>query len=135
MSNVPRGIRNHNPGNIRHGEKWQGLSSTQADKNFCQFTDPVWGIRALFKVLFTYQKKHHKKTIHQIIDRYAPPNENHTDNYINFVANKLGVGANDDISVQDTVTLYALSEAITKMENSNQHPYTLEQYNKAFSLL
>ncbi|WP_272691675.1 MULTISPECIES: structural protein [Providencia] len=135
MSNVPRGIRNNNAGNIRYGEKWQGLSPTQTDKDFCQFINPVWGIRALFKVLFTYQNKHHKKTIRQIIDRYAPPNENHTENYIQFVAKKLGVNADDEISVGDKTTLYALSEAIIKMENSNQHPYSVTQYDEAYRLL
>lgn len=135
MTSSMRGIRNNNPGNIRHGEKWQGLSSAQTDKSFCQFISPIWGIRALFKVLFTYQRKHNKKTIRQIIDRYAPPNENHTENYIQFVAKKLGVGANDEINVQDKATLYALSEAIIKMENSNQHPYSVEQYDEAFKLL
>ncbi|MFI3272941.1 MAG: structural protein, partial [Pseudomonadota bacterium] len=55
---MPRGIRNHNPGNIRHGDDWQGLRDTQTDKNFCQFVSPEFGIRALARVLMNYEKKH-----------------------------------------------------------------------------
>lgn len=34
MAKIARGERNNNPGNIRHGAKWQGLASTQTDKDF-----------------------------------------------------------------------------------------------------
>ena len=40
---IPRGIRNHNPGNIRHGDKWQGLSAEQTDSSFCVFDAPEYG--------------------------------------------------------------------------------------------
>ena len=47
MAKIARGERNNNPGNIRHGAKWQGLASTQTDKDFCQFISPEYGIRAI----------------------------------------------------------------------------------------
>ena len=43
---LPRGIRNHNPGNIKLGTAWDGLSDEQNDDVFCQFKEPVWGLRA-----------------------------------------------------------------------------------------
>ena len=38
-----RGIRNHNPGNIRHGEQWQGLAKEQTDPSFCVFISNEYG--------------------------------------------------------------------------------------------
>ena len=49
---LPRGIRNHNPGNIKLGTAWDGLSDEQNDDVFCQFKEPVWGLRA-FCLLYT----------------------------------------------------------------------------------
>ena len=60
---VARGIRNNNPGNIRHGEKWEGLSDKQTDSSFCIFVSPEYGIRALAKVLLTYYKKYQLNTV------------------------------------------------------------------------
>ena len=54
---LPRGIRNRNPGNLRHGDDWQGLSATQGDAAFCQFDDPLFGLRALMRVLLKYCRK------------------------------------------------------------------------------
>ena len=58
MTRPARGERNNNPGNIRHGSKWQGLSAQQTDPSFCQFVSPEYGIRAIYKLLQTYQKKY-----------------------------------------------------------------------------
>ena len=55
---LPRGIRNNNPGNIRHGANWLGLNPNgrNIDSAFCVFTAPVYGIRALAKVLVNYKR-------------------------------------------------------------------------------
>ena len=41
---VARGIRNNNPGNIRWGDKWQGLDEDgrEKDKSFCVFVKPEY---------------------------------------------------------------------------------------------
>ena len=55
---MSRGLRNNNPGNIRKtGDKWQGLSTTQTDDSFFQFTDAKYGIRAMAKLLKNYQSE------------------------------------------------------------------------------
>lgn len=81
---LPRGIRNNNPGNIRHGANWLGLNTNgqDIDSSFCVFTAPVYGIRALAKVLINYKRIHGLNTVRQIVSRYAPPNENQTTAYI-----------------------------------------------------
>ena len=42
---LPRGIRNHNPLNIRRTSKdqWKGLSKAQTDRAFVQFETLEWG--------------------------------------------------------------------------------------------
>ncbi|MFI3241771.1 MAG: structural protein [Alphaproteobacteria bacterium] len=124
QNNQPRGIRNNNPGNIRHGANWIGLepNSKELDKSFCVFKSPVYGIRALAKVLLNYQRLYKINTIRGIINRYAPPNENNTDSYINAVANQLGIGADDLIDIKEPCILVVLIKAIIRHENGVQ-PY------------
>ena len=41
---LPRGIRNHNPGNLRRSaDPWQGLATTQTDEEFFQFAHAQGG--------------------------------------------------------------------------------------------
>lgn len=95
MTKPARGERNNNPGNIRHGSKWQGLSAQQTDKDFCQFVSPEYGIRAIFVLMRTYEKKHKLCSVREIINRYAPPKENNTEGYIQRAAKTLGVSTED----------------------------------------
>jgi len=81
-----RGIRNNNPGNIRHGDRWEGLSKKQTDESFCQFINVKYGIRAIFKILQSYKNNYNIFTIYKIIYRWAPPKDNNdTNSYIKSV--------------------------------------------------
>lgn len=117
-----RGIRNNNPGNIRHGSDWQGMSVSQTDNAFVQFENPVWGIRALNRVLRTYETRYGLNTVAKIISRWAPSNENDTTSYIESVSKALDVQPNQVIDVQARAV--ELSAAIIKHENGLQ-PYDL----------
>lgn len=131
---LPRGIRNNNPGNIRKSrEKWQGLAAKQLDKDFFQFVTAPWGIRALLKVLTTYQAKHGLKTVRDIIGRWAPPHENDTGAYARAVAKALKVKLDDEINLSDRAVLRLLAEAIIMHENGMQ-PFTPAVLDKAFEL-
>ncbi|PHM47151.1 structural protein [Xenorhabdus miraniensis] len=131
---MSRGIRNNNPGNIRHGDKWQGLCSRQTDKSFCQFTAPEYGIRAMLIILRNYVKRYGDKNIRQFISRWAPPNENDTENYIAYVSRAVGVSSDAVIDVYHQPTMTALVTAMIKMENGRQ-PYSEATFEKAFELL
>lgn len=86
---MTRGIRNNNPANIRHSaSRWQGLSETQTDRQFCQFVSMTHGIRALIITLRTYVSKHRLYSIPQIIRRFAPATENATSKYIEYVVSE-----------------------------------------------
>lgn len=112
-----RGIRNNNPGNIRKGTKWQGLDSTKFDSAFCTFTTMAYGCRALMKTLRTYVVKYHLLTVKDIISRWAPPNENDTTAYINFVCKELDVAPNHRLDFTDSDLYIKLGKAIASFEN------------------
>lgn len=134
MTRPARGERNNNPGNIRHGSKWQGLSAQQTDPRFCQFVSPEYGIRAIYKLLQTYQKKYELNTVESIIDRYAPPNENNTTGYINRAAKDIGVSVNEPIDVSSKPVAIALATAIVGVELGYQ-PYSQKVFEDAWLLL
>lgn len=124
---TPRGIRNNNPGNIRWGENWKGLDpdGKSKDKSFCVFEEPKWGIRALCKVLITYNRRYGLDTVQEIICRFAPTSENDTKAYMNHVAKLLGVRPDEQIKVCNERVMYTLITSIIQHENGVQ-PYSEE---------
>lgn len=133
---LPRGIRNNNPGNIEYRAKTQWKGQLGSDGRFIKFKSPEYGIRAIVRVIKTYQSKHKLYSIQEIINRWAPPFENDTRSYINKVANDLGVKPNAEISVNDADTARALVKAIIAHENGSEyeHYYSQSVINQGLSL-
>lgn len=129
---TPRGIRNHNPGNIvRNATVWQGMAKDQSsDPRFVVFESPLYGIRALAKVLLTYYRTHELRTPLEIIRRWAPPIENNTAAYARVVARALKVDPTTPIDLEDPPTLATLVTAIIQHENGQQ-PYAAATINEA----
>lgn len=128
---TPRGIRNHNPGNLRNGQPWQGLAPNQTDPEFCQFQAPEWGIRALVRTLITYQDKHGIRTIRGIVNRWAPADGTRPDGttyqqdslaYADHVSRQTGFGLDEQIDVHQYRYIKPLVKAIILHENGQQ-PY------------
>ena len=127
-----RGIRNNNPGNIRVGDDWRGLAewadmtaSQKNEKSFCVFIAPVYGIRALARLLLTYQLRYSLDTVRLIIDRYAPDTENDTNAYAEHVAIQTGFGIDESISLREPQKMHKMLSAIITHENGS-NPYTHE---------
>ncbi len=134
-SAAPRGIRNANPGNIRWGDAWQGLvpPDLRTDPTFCQFTDPVYGIRAMARIFAKYSDAYGLTTVADIIGRWAPPVENDTPAYVANVAHLIGVGPNDKINVHDSSIMETLIKAVIQHENGQQ-PYDTATIDKGITL-
>lgn len=129
-----RGERNNNPGNIRHSKSpWFGQSRLQPDPDFVNFIGPEYGIRAIVKTVLTYQAADGCKTIRQIIDRWAPPNENDTEAYVADVSARCGVSPDQPIDAHDPEIMTPLVEAIIRHENGEQ-PYPVATIALALSL-
>jgi len=126
------GVRNNNPGNIeRNNIRWQGAATEQSGR-FIKFVSPEWGIRAMARVLITYQDKHKCDTVVKIISRWAPADpvmkadgtmapENHTDAYIRVVTEGVfgrydTASANTRIDVYNYQTMFDLMTAMIKVE-------------------
>lgn len=62
-------------------------------------------------------------TVRQIISRYAPPNENQTQAYIQSVAKQLGVYPDTVIDIEEKGVLCVFIKAVIRMENGVQ-PYS-----------
>ena len=119
---IPRGIRNNNPGNLRlTKDEWNGLLPGD-DLEFFTFKTPMYGIRALAKVLTNYGKKYKLGTIKEVISRWAPPSENDTQSYIDAVCYRLGCGEDVPIELRCTGIIELLVRAIIFHENGQQ-PY------------
>lgn len=131
-TSLPRGIRNNNPGNIRKSaDAWQGLAPQQTDSAFFQFTSPLYGIRALAKVLKNYRDLYGLYTVRGIVNRWAPPKENNTSAYVNAVANAMGVSPDAPLT-WDRGALRELVAAIIHHENGQQ-PYSADLIDKALT--
>lgn len=118
---VPRGIRNNNPLNIRKGNNWQGERHPQSDKAFEEFESMQYGIRAGFKLIKKYMSGYNgltKKfnTIELIIKRWAPPTENATQRYIDFVSKTTGIPARQKLSFENKKFMCDIVAAMIQVE-------------------
>lgn len=129
---LPRGIRNNNPGNIEYtGVAWEGLDNPPSDGRFMRFVDPVYGLRALARVLTNYQRLHGINTVRGLINRWAPSHENNTTAYMQHVADYLGVGVDEPINVIEH--LPNLLAVITQHENGQQ-PYSVAEITRGIQM-
>lgn len=95
---IPRGLRNCNPLNIRMGaSNWVGQCGN--DGAFVKFVDVKHGLRAAFRLLFSYYNKYACCNIASIVKRWAPPNENNTIAYIKKVCNYSGLSTYELLKV------------------------------------
>lgn len=134
MIETPRGIRNNNPGNIRHSRvKWVGEADDQPDADFVTFSAPEYGIRAICKILLSYQADDQCKTIRQMISRWAPQNENDTQAYVSAVSTGCGCAPDELVNVRLASVMAPLVEAIIRQENGEQ-PYPSPLIAQALSL-
>jgi hypothetical protein len=120
---IPRGIRNNNPGNLdwRAENPWHGSIGVEsmADGSkgrFATFKSPLYGLRAMMRVLIRYQTHHGLKSIGQIVGRYAPSIENDTFNYARFVSKQMTVGVNAELDLKNEDVLVALTRAMVRHE-------------------
>lgn len=117
-----RGVRNRNPGNIDYSpaNQWQGQLKTDPaiEKRFARFDTAENGIRALGKVLLTYQRKHGLKTVEAIIGRWAPTNENDTGAYVRSVEANTRTRPGAEVDLTQPAVMTGFVKAIIHHENA-----------------
>lgn len=114
---MTRGIRNNNPGNIRHdGVRWRGEISGD-DPSFKIFETMAWGIRAMFHLLNNYRVLYGCDTLEKLVGRWAPPVENDTERYVSFVAERSKVQRDRKILTTNKDVMIPVVRAMIRMEN------------------
>ena len=107
-----------NPANIRlNSQSFVGELKPSSDRSFKQFKSMVYGVRALMRILLTYQNKYHCDTVAKIITRYAPSIENNTSAYISFVCKHMHTEPNTILRLDIQPDLFSLVEAICEFES------------------
>ena len=114
---LPRGLRNNNPGNIRHNDDVYQGEIKGNDESFKSFSSMDYGYRAMFVVLNTYQRIYGLRTIREMISRWAPSNENHTDNYIETVSDRSKVPPDTRITTTNKDVMIPIVAAMSFVEN------------------
>ena len=114
---LPRGLRNNNPGNIRrNSDVFQGEVNPSRDQQFKQFKTMAHGYRAVFKILSNYYRNYKLDTIRKMIGRWAPENENNTAAYVSLVCSYSGIGPDDLISF-DREQMIRIVAGMSRVEN------------------
>ena len=109
-------VGRNNPYNIRdYNQGWDG--QTGATKGFVDFENEAAGVRAADKLLENYQSLHDISTVREVVARFAPPNENVTEEYIAFVSDRTGFTPDQPIDLGDPQTRNALLGAMGKIES------------------
>lgn len=118
-----RGVRNKNPGNIDYNKAnaWKGqlgLEEGVPKPRFARFDTAENGIRALGKLLLTYQDKHKLRTVAAIINRWAPSNENDTSAYVKAVERSTKTLPGATIDLRSYGVMGGFVKAIIHHENA-----------------
>lgn len=115
---MSRGLANCNPGNIRRSSsRYRGEVRPSRDPDFKQFESIEWGYRAIFVTLNTYRRKYGLRTIREMISRWAPPVENHTEAYIRAVTARTGFSADEVLDTRLRQQMVPLIAAMSEVEN------------------
>ena len=135
MQNLPRGIRNNNPLNIRSSSiQWQGKITENTDGTFEQFISLEYGLRAGLVNIRTYIKRDRLDNISVIIPRWAPALDgNDVRAYVRLVSNKSGVPATRRLSYNDRYELCRIVWAMAWVECGQEISFSTVE--KAWALI
>ncbi len=135
-SDMPRGIRNNNPGNIERNPNNQWLGKIEGnDPRFESFSTFAYGTRALVKLLKNYIDRGNN-TVSKIVSRWAPASvdNNPTASYASKVAERSRLGLHTPLQA-DKDTLRRLTQAIADFENGLSGVVSDQVFEAAYSLL
>ena len=101
-------VKNNNPGNLKFANQ---PGATADARGFAKFDDPQAGMNALVNQINIDRSR--GDTLEEFISDYAPPSENATQNYIDYVSERTGIAPGEQIPADKVA---AVAGAITQME-------------------
>ena len=128
----------YNPGNVEYGADWTGAlpgigyqhGEVVKGGRHAIFNSPVLGLRALFRDVKTKMGRH-GGDISKIIKQYAPPSDNPTKKYIEFVREQLKLKKGEDKIADEKIP--DLVKAIIRFENDRQDLIDLYLSDEVFN--
>lgn len=115
---LSRGLRNHNPGNIRHSsEKYQGEVTPSSDPDFKQFINDSYGYLALLRILSAFITSYGCRTLRGLFAHWPPLSVNSTRSYLNWVCQHSKIGADEPLDPSNERQMCKLAAAISHYEN------------------
>lgn len=114
--NIPRGIRNNNPLNIRIGNVWLGEREHPTDLWFEEFVTMAYGLRAAFVILRRYIRHYHIDTVAGIVHRWSPDGGEKEKYYIDTVCQRTQLTPDQPIKYEDRETMVNLVAAMAFVE-------------------
>jgi hypothetical protein len=112
-------VANNNYLNVKGESRWTGEVGRDA-QGHVQFVHPIYSIRAGALILRSYVRQHGIRTVRGIIDRFCEAPPDLQEQYVNFVAQRLGVGPDDEFPVFNR--LPDLLAAMVKFESGVDVP-------------
>lgn len=117
QQDLPRGLRNRNPLNIRIGNVWLGEEPNPTDPDFEQFVAMEYGVRAAFVLLHRYIRHYKRTTIRAIIKAWAPATENNVEAYVATVAKHSHIDPDDQLDFGNEEQMVSLFQGMCLVEN------------------
>lgn len=112
-----RAERNNNPGNLEFRGQ-SGAVPEDGSGRFAKFGSASEGVSALVKQFQRYGSRG-IDSLDKIISKYAPPNENDTQAYIDVLSQKLGVAPGEKLDLNNSDTLSTLVKGISRHESGS----------------
>lgn len=135
QTNLPRGIRNNNPLNLRKSNNnWLGKVVNGDDPAFEQFMDIRFGIRAAMINARTICRRQYPCTIESLIYTWAPPSDgNNSKAYVDAVCKRANLGRNYVVSWKERDKFIALIRAMAVVECGE--PIKFQLFEDAYEML
>jgi len=131
------GIDLNNPGDLEVGGP-PFLGQVGSHGKFLKFIDPIHGLRAIIMRLMAYQENDGCMNLHDMIYRWAPPEDNNpTAAYLTNVAKATGLSPDPlapTVDLTDPTNISNLMTAITQQEQGSQ-PYSTFTIQRAVSMV
>jgi len=123
----------NNPLSIEYRKEndWIGAVRPHNGNRFESFQSTAYCFRAGAIILRNYKKAGYQ-SIKTIIARWAPPVENNTNSYIEFVSNETGFEPSTIIDVSKLDVMYKLLKAMAKFES--RYNLTFDEFSKSQAL-
>lgn len=142
QSNLPRGIRNKNPLNLRKSNNaWLGKVKNSTDQQFEQFTNIVFGYRAAIVNIRTILRRRAQKgmatTVADLVHVWAPNGDggNNERIYVQRVLRGAGMKADEELDIRKKMQILALVYEMALVENGNNNGVQLTDIDAAYNLL